>query len=76
MASSRAERERQRLISTAEATGEFGYLEDGFVYYFPSKGGAIAAYQLRWLADELDSRNEEWAAQIDRYFTEQGSERP
>lgn len=67
---SKREEERQRLLSHAEERGEFDYLEDGFVYYFPAGGGAISAHHLRWIADELDSRNEDWQRQIDEYFTE------
>lgn len=71
---SRADEDRARCISVSQERGEFGCLEDGFVYYFPSKGGAIAAHQLRWLADELDRRNEEWQQQINQYFEQQISE--
>ena len=53
-----------RIIKLADERGEFQALEDGFVYYWPSSGGAISARQLRLLADELDRRNADWERQI------------
>jgi hypothetical protein len=57
---------------TAEKMNEFVTLDDGFVYYWPSgfAGGALSAYQLREIADELDRRNEAWQADINKYFEE------
>ena len=40
-------------------------LEDGFRYFAPGGGGALSADNLRVIADELDSRNAEWSAQVD-----------
>lgn len=59
------------IVSVAEESGEFVTLEDGFVYYWPKGVGAIPAYQLRQLADELDKRNAEWEKQINEYFDKQ-----
>lgn len=58
------------IIKIADERNEFVYLEDGFLYYWPSHGGAIPAYQLRQLADELDKRNKDWQEQMDNYFGE------
>ena len=60
-----------RVIKMADERGEFQYLEDGFLYYWPSGGGAISAEQLRTLADELDRRNAKWAADIEAHFSKQ-----
>lgn len=57
-----------RIIKLADERGEFQALEDGFVYYWPSGGGAISAHQLRLLADELDRRNADWERQLSEYF--------
>lgn len=58
---------RNRVIQMCDERDEFGPLEDGYVYYWPSaKQGAIAAEELRIIADELDRRNAEWDAQVQR----------
>jgi hypothetical protein len=57
--------------------GEFATLEDGYVYFWPHMaavrhadgsytggGGAIAAHELRAIADELDRRNAKWDAEV------------
>ena len=55
------EAENRRVIAMLDARNEFGPLEDGYIYYFPSPNmGALASYQLRLIADELDRRNAEW----------------
>lgn len=61
----------ERIIEVAEKHKEFVTLEDGFVYYWPSKGGALTPYHLRTLADELDRRNEAWQKQIEEFFEKQ-----
>jgi hypothetical protein len=63
----------QRLIELADQKGDFHTLEDGYVYW---KG--VPAYQLRWLAAELDKRNAEWDATVNAYFMgdERGDETP
>lgn len=43
-------------------------LEDGFYYYFPS-GGAISSWQLRFIADILDKKNEPLQKDIEEYFS-------
>lgn len=59
------------IVELAEKNGEIVMLEDGFWYYWLDNKGAIPAYQLRQLADELDKRNEKWEQQIDEYFRNQ-----
>ena len=49
----------------------FVTLEDGFVYFWASREGAVDSQQLRQIADELDKRNEKWAKQINEYFDKQ-----
>jgi hypothetical protein len=56
------------IIKIAEASGEFVYLEDGFLYYEPKGAGVISAHHLRALADELDKRNKKWNEEMDEYF--------
>lgn len=61
------------LISRIDERSEFIRLEDGFLYYDPRPGcGAISAWALRAIADELDNRNAEWNSQIELYFSENG----
>lgn len=57
------------IIEVADKDNEFVMLEDGFYYYWPKGKGAIPAYQLRLLADELDKRNKEWNDRINEYFS-------
>ena len=59
---------QQELIQRIDESGDFVTLDDGFVYYWPSGNGSLAAYVLRWIADELDKRNKEWNKQINDYF--------
>lgn len=54
----------ERVVRMASERGEFAELEDGYVHYFPGKGGALAAWELRALADELDRRNATWDAVV------------
>jgi len=59
---------RERVIKTSDDHGEFVTDVDGFVYWWPegSTKGHLASYHLRWLADELDKRNEEWQKQVEK----------
>ena len=41
---------------------------DGFVYWWPSGTGHHASHHLRWIAEELDSRNKEWNDKINETF--------
>ena len=60
-----------RVIALAEP--DFVTAEDGFVVWWPTKvGGFHEAWSLRAIADELDRRNADWAAQIEAYFSGQG----
>lgn len=55
---------RKNLIKKAKERNEFGKLEDGYVYYFPSKVGALQSHELRIIADELDERNKTWDKEV------------
>jgi hypothetical protein len=67
---------KARLIGACEKRREFVTFEDGYVYFWPGNGmhGALPAWALRALADELDRRNAPWDAQIEQYHRENGSE--
>lgn len=58
-----------KVIRQAIDRGEFGQLEDGFWYYWPTRGGAIGATVLRLIADELDARNKKHEEEIDSFFS-------
>jgi len=62
---------RQRIINVSDERNEFVTDVDGFVYWCPdgSPNGHLASHHLRWLADELDRRNEKWQKNIDDYFS-------
>lgn len=50
---------------------DFVTLEDGFVYYWPEgSNGCFASHQLREIADELDSRNKDWAVHLSEALSE------
>lgn len=61
---------RQRVIRTSDERGEFVTDVDGFIYWWPegSSSGHMASHHLRWIADEMDRRNEAWQKQMDEYF--------
>jgi hypothetical protein len=54
----------RRLITMCDERKELAPLEDGYLYYFPSVGGAIAPWELRAIADELDRRNADWDRKV------------
>lgn len=60
--------EQQKVLRMAQERGEFVTDVDGFVYWWPTANptaaGHLSSTQLRWLADELDSRNAAWQAKI------------
>ena len=68
--SDESEKSRQRIIQFCDDRKEFLTDVDGFVYWWPSPepSGHLAAYHLRWIADELDRRNAKWQATIDEYM--------
>lgn len=66
----------KHIVKLAEERGEFTTSEDGFVYWWPSKNGCLAAHHLRILADELDKRNAKWAKEIEEYFDGQHNIHP
>jgi hypothetical protein len=64
---------KEKLIQILVERDEFVTLEDGYVYWWPTHehvkhsdgsmtggGGALAAWQLKTIAEELDRRNAEW----------------
>jgi hypothetical protein len=55
-----------QLIQKADQRKEFDVGEDGFVGFAPGYNGLLSAWELRAIADELDRRNKDWQAQIDR----------
>lgn len=61
---------RQRVIRVCDERKEFVTDVDGFVYFWPdgSPHGHMDSHHLRWIADELDRRNEKWQKEIDDYF--------
>ena len=53
------------VVEMARQRKEIGLSDDGYQYYWPTgKGGAIAAEELRALADELDRLNEGWDREV------------
>jgi hypothetical protein len=63
--------ERARIVRLAAERGDLVRAECGFYVYWPMRGmGAVAAHELRYLADELDRLNAPWQAEIDKYFSE------
>lgn len=52
------------LIAKCNERREFDMLEDGYYYYWPSNQGAIAPWELRAIADELDRLNADWDKQV------------
>lgn len=61
---------RQRVIANCDNRNEIGPLEDGFQYFWIKDRGALSAFDLRILADELDRRNKDWQEQIDRALSQ------
>jgi hypothetical protein len=59
----------KRILTKCHHNGDFGPLEDGYMYYF-GKGGGICSDALRVIADELDRLNKNWNDDIDRYFAD------
>lgn len=54
-----ASKEQERVIVLAEGRKEFVQVESGDWAWWPSgEHGYLTAHQLRWIADELDRRNE------------------
>jgi hypothetical protein len=62
--------DRKRIIKICDERKEFVTDVDGFVYWWPEGlNGHLASHHLRWLANELDKRNEKWQKEIDDFFT-------
>jgi len=57
---------RRKVISSLNKYKEIGPLDDGFQYFWIKDRGALSARDLRIIADELDARNQDWKAQIER----------
>jgi hypothetical protein len=64
--SPQAQEERRRVIRISSQREEFVTLADGYVHFWPdgSPHGALTAWHLRTLADELDHRNRRWDAHV------------
>jgi len=62
--------EQQKLIDRIIGLGEFGHLEDGFLYWFPSgiPGGGFNEYSLRAIALYLEMKNNPLDDSINEYF--------
>jgi hypothetical protein len=62
----KAETRRRQFLKKAADRGEFVQEVDGFVYWLPneSQSGIMASHHLRWIAGELDRRNEQWNREI------------
>lgn len=60
--------ERKRVLALSVQREEFVVLDDGYAHYWPhgSPYGALTAWELRTLADELDRRNRLWDARLRR----------
>lgn len=54
----------RRLLKMCDERKEIAPLEDGYLYYWPTVGGAIAAWELRAIADELDRQNAGWDREV------------
>jgi hypothetical protein len=57
---------RRRVLLFVNKHKEIGPLDDGFQYFFANGRGGFSAVDLRIIADELDARNRNWQAQIER----------
>ena len=60
------EQTKERMFRIADERKEFVHLEDGYVYYWPDGDGALNPPILRAFADELDRRNTEWDAIVQK----------
>jgi hypothetical protein len=71
-----SEAERLRCLKFLDDRGDFVTDVDGFVKFWPAdQNGYLAAHHLRWIADELDRRNEPWQKIIDADNTLSGGGR-
>ena len=62
------EEHRQRVIASCDKYNEIGPLEDGFQYFFIKDRGALSAFDLRVIADELDARNKASHEHVEQHF--------
>jgi hypothetical protein len=53
-----------------EARGEIQIEVDGYYYWFPSGGGGLSAWELRSIADKLDSINKDWDDEVHRVLSD------
>ena len=60
----------KRILERANTEGDIVRGDDGFYVYWPRRAGALPAYQLRALADELDRLNEPYEKELNKYFEE------
>lgn len=55
----------ENVLRKLEEFSDFITLDDGYLYYEPKPDcGALSAWALRVIADELDRRNASWDAQV------------
>lgn len=57
---------RKIVIDGCYKHDEISPLDDGFQYFWIKNRGALSAFDLRVIADELDRRNKEWKETIER----------
>ena len=61
--------EQQKLIDRLIELDEFTRLEDGFLYWFPSRtGGGFSDLNLDTISIYLKQQNKQISDDIDRYF--------
>lgn len=60
----------KRVQEMSEERGDFIALEDGYVYFWPTRQlGALNSAELRIIADILDGKNRKWDAQVVKELT-------
>lgn len=70
-----SEEARLRLLEKAKEANDIIALDDGFYYYWVHGKGALSAWNLRCIADELDRMNEPLQRSIEEYFATNGQQR-
>lgn len=64
------EETKKRIIQKLEECDCFAPLDCGYIHFWPACGGvAMSAAVLRFIADEIDRRNEEWDKQVQEMRT-------
>jgi hypothetical protein len=61
----------KEIIARIDRLDQIARSADGYFYYWPpDDNSCINAHMLRVIADELDRRNKEWNAQVDKAMNE------